>query len=103
MEIARRHLIDDQKAAVALAWKAPIAEEAREAQIEAGKGQADQGKQGGRGKKKTLRVNSPGGFSIPKTREPKKEERRAREEARLPKRPIWPLVLMSHLLLKIHL
>jgi len=44
MGVARRHLIDDQKAAVALAWKAPLMEEARKKQ------QASQRKAAGPGR-----------------------------------------------------
>ncbi len=58
LNLHRRHLTEDQRAAIAVEAKEHFEEEAREAQRLAGA----HGHQGGRGKNKTLRVESHEGF-----------------------------------------
>ena len=58
LNLHRRHLTDDQRAAIAVDAMARFEEEAREAQRQAGA----HGGAGGRGKRKTLRVNPHEGF-----------------------------------------
>ncbi len=58
LNLHRRHLTEDQRAAIAVEAKERFEEEAREAQRRAG----PHGHEGGRGKRKTLRVDSHEGF-----------------------------------------
>jgi hypothetical protein len=58
LNLHRRHLTEDQRAAIAVEAKERFEEEAREVQRRAGA----QGHEGGRGKHKTLRVDSHEGF-----------------------------------------
>ena len=70
MGIVRRHLTDDQKAAVALAWKEPLAKEARQAQVEGGK-------KAGKYRPSKVGENSRQAEAAPKPREPKTTQKLA--------------------------
>jgi hypothetical protein len=81
VNVARRHLTIEQILALEVAVRAEEAkEEARLKQIEAGRQQADRGKEGGRGHAKPLVTNSSQGVSrVHPTREPPVRQKIAAE------------------------